>query len=102
MEGRIGTLCMSPAVFACCIGYHPGARAYVSGSDVSWVTQEQAAGYNFYNSSAVETDPFVLLENLGVGAIRLRVWVNPSGMVQYRRCGCEGKACSRTGSADPD
>jgi arabinogalactan endo-1,4-beta-galactosidase len=79
MEGRIGTLCMSAAVFACCIGYQPGALAYVSGSDVSWVTQEQAAGYNFYNSSAVETDPFVLLKNLGVGAIRLRVWVNPSG-----------------------
>ena len=73
------TLCMSAAVFACCIGYHPGAGAYVSGSDVSWVTQEQASGFNFYNSSGVETDPFVLLKNLGVGAIRLRVWVNPSG-----------------------
>ena len=79
MERRIRTLCMSAAVLACCVGYHSGARAYVSGSDVSWVTQEQAAGYNFYNSSAVETDPFVLLKNLGVGAIRLRVWVNPSG-----------------------
>lgn len=79
MEGRIRTLCMSAAVLACCAGYHSGARAYVSGSDVSWVTQEQAAGYNFYNSSGVETDPFVLLKNLGVGAIRLRVWVNPSG-----------------------
>jgi arabinogalactan endo-1,4-beta-galactosidase len=79
MERQIRTLCASAAVFASCIAYHPGAQAYVSGSDVSWVTQEEAAGYDFYNKSGVETDPFVLLKNLGVGAIRLRVWVNPSG-----------------------
>jgi arabinogalactan endo-1,4-beta-galactosidase len=79
MEGTIRTLRMSAAMFAFCIAYHAGAWGYVSGSDVSWVTQEEASGFNFYSSSAVETDPFVLLKKLGVGAIRLRVWVNPSG-----------------------
>lgn len=55
------------------------AAAQVKGADVSWVSQEESAGYSFYNSSGTKTDPFVLLKNLGVNTIRLRVWVNPSG-----------------------
>ena len=81
MEGinkQLRVLCASIAICASCISYTPAARAYVSGSDVSWVTQEESAGYRFRSSSGVETDPFVLLKNLGVGAIRLRVWVNPA------------------------
>jgi len=54
------------------------AASFAKGADVSWVNQEEAAGYVFYNSSGVATDPFVLLKNLGTNAIRLRVWVNPS------------------------
>ena len=52
---------------------------WASGADVSWVDQEESSGYKFYNSSGTQTDPFVLLKNLGVNAVRLRVWVNPSG-----------------------
>ncbi len=52
---------------------------WASGSDVSWVDQEESSGDKFYNSAGTQTDPFVLLKNLGVNAIRLRVWVNPSG-----------------------
>ena len=55
------------------------AATFAQGADVSWVDQEEAAGYSFYNSSGIKTDPFVLLKNIGVNAIRLRVWVNPSG-----------------------
>ncbi|MFG6488623.1 arabinogalactan endo-beta-1,4-galactanase [Roseateles sp. BYS78W] len=55
------------------------AAALDKGADVSWVSQEESAGYSFYNPSGVKTDPFVLLKNLGVNTIRLRVWVNPSG-----------------------
>ena len=55
------------------------AAALDQGADVSWVSQEESAGYSFYNSSGTKTDPFVLLKNLGVNTIRLRVWVNPSG-----------------------
>src|ERR1700722_16031501 len=81
MEGinqQLRVMCASIAICASCISYTPAARAYVSGSDVSWVTQEESSGYRFRSSSGVETDPFVLLKNLGVGAIRLRVWVNPA------------------------
>jgi len=55
------------------------AATFAQGADVSWVDQEEAAGYSFYNSSGIKTDPFVLLKNIGVNAIRLRVWVDPSG-----------------------
>lgn len=58
----------------------PGAHAatFANGADVSWVSQQESAGYSFYSSSGVKTDPFVLLKNLQVNAIRLRVWVNPT------------------------
>jgi arabinogalactan endo-1,4-beta-galactosidase len=55
------------------------AGAFANGSDVSWVDQEESSGYAFYSSSGVKTDPFVLLKNIGMNAVRLRVWVNPSG-----------------------
>jgi arabinogalactan endo-1,4-beta-galactosidase len=55
------------------------AAVFAKGADVSWVSQEESSGYSFYNSSGTQTDPFVLLKNLGANAVRLRVWVNPSG-----------------------
>lgn len=55
------------------------AATFAQGADVSWVDEEESAGYSFYNSSGTRQDPFLLLKNLGVNAIRLRVWVNPSG-----------------------
>ncbi|MBT0571648.1 glycosyl hydrolase 53 family protein [Curvibacter sp. CHRR-16] len=73
------------------IGFNAGAAAallvakpaaaatFIKGADVSWVSQQESAGYSFYNASGVKTDPFRLLADLGVNVIRLRVWVNPSG-----------------------
>jgi hypothetical protein len=55
------------------------AASFANGADVSWVSQQESSGHAFYNSSGVKTDPFVLLKNLQVNAIRLRVWVNPAG-----------------------
>lgn len=55
------------------------AAAFAEGADVSWVDQLESAGYSFYNAGGVKTDPFVLLKDIGVNAVRLRVWVNPSG-----------------------
>lgn len=55
------------------------AADFANGADVSWVSEQEKAGYSFYNSSGTRTDPFVLLKNLQINSIRLRVWVNPSG-----------------------
>ena len=49
------------------------------GADVSWVTQMEDSGYKFYNAAGTAMDCFQLLQSLGINAIRLRVWVNPSG-----------------------
>ncbi len=51
---------------------------FVKGADNSWVTEMEAAGKKFYNSSGVATDCFGLLESLGFNCIRLRVWVDPA------------------------
>jgi len=58
---------------------HASAATLAKGSDVSWVDQLESSGYTWADASGVKTDPFVLLKNLGNNAIRLRVWVNPSG-----------------------
>ena len=58
--------------------YAVNADQFARGADVSWVSEEEATGKAFYNSAGTKTDPFVLLKKLGINAIRLRVWVNPS------------------------
>src|SRR5579872_1012226 len=55
------------------------ASSFAYGSDVSWVTQMEASGYKFYNNSGTQQDLFTILAGKGINAIRLRVWVNPSG-----------------------
>lgn len=55
----------------------PVTVAFAKGTDISWVTEMEAAGEKFYNRDGVETDCFQLMKELGMNAIRLRVWVNP-------------------------
>jgi arabinogalactan endo-1,4-beta-galactosidase len=55
------------------------ASTFANGSDVSWVTQMEASGIRFFNNSGVQQDLFTILAGKGINAIRLRVWVNPSG-----------------------
>lgn len=57
----------------------PQTDTLAKGADVSWLTEMEASGVKFYNSSGVEMDGIKLLKNLGTNAIRLRVWVNPEG-----------------------
>jgi arabinogalactan endo-1,4-beta-galactosidase len=55
------------------------ASSFAYGSDVSWVTQMEASGIHFFNNSGVQQDLFTILAGKGINAIRLRLWVNPSG-----------------------
>ena len=52
---------------------------FAKGADVSWLTQMEAAGKMFYNSSGAAVECIQLLKNLGMNSIRLRVWVDPAG-----------------------
>jgi arabinogalactan endo-1,4-beta-galactosidase len=55
------------------------ATSFANGSDVSWLTQMEASGIKFFNSSGTQQDCMKILQGLGINSIRLRVWVNPSG-----------------------
>lgn len=50
---------------------------FAKGADISWVTEMEADGVRFYNRNGEETDCFLLMKELGMNAVRFRVWVNP-------------------------
>lgn len=50
---------------------------FASGADVSWCTEMEADGKRFYNADGTETELMALLRQIGMNAVRLRVWVNP-------------------------
>ncbi len=52
--------------------------SFAKGADISWLTQMEAGGYKFYNSSGTAMECMQLMQSLGINSIRLRVWVNPS------------------------
>lgn len=54
------------------------SASFAKGADISWVTQMESSNYKFYNSGGAQTDPFLLMKSLGINAIRLRAFVNPS------------------------
>lgn len=51
--------------------------AFAKGADLGWVTEMEDDGIVFYNSEGKATDCFELMKQLGMNAVRLRVWVNP-------------------------
>ncbi len=51
---------------------------YAKGADISWCTEMESSGYKFYTSDGTLSECLTLMQKLGVNAIRLRVWVNPS------------------------
>lgn len=48
------------------------------GADISWATEMEANGNKLYNKSGEERECTALMKELGLNAIRLRVWVDPS------------------------
>lgn len=50
---------------------------FARGADVSWLSEMESEGYKFYTADEKEQECMSLLRDLGMNAIRLRVWVNP-------------------------
>lgn len=50
---------------------------FARGADISWVTQLESEGNVFYNSEGVQTECTALMREIGMNAVRYRVWVNP-------------------------
>lgn len=59
------------------------ADSFVRGADVSWYTEMAADGRNFYNADGHERTCVALMKEIGMDAVRLRVWVRP----QNKGCG---------------
>ena len=51
--------------------------SFARGADISWCTEMEADGYKFRDADGQEKDIFVLMKELGMTAVRLRVWVDP-------------------------
>lgn len=62
---------------------------FAHGADISWYTEMEADGRQFYNASGEARLCPVLMKELGMNAVRLRVWVNP-----------ENAACNFNNTAD--
>ncbi|WP_321284068.1 glycosyl hydrolase 53 family protein [uncultured Vibrio sp.] len=54
------------------------SNAFIKGADISWITQMEDNGYEFYNDWGYRQDVLSILRDHGMNAVRLRVWVNPS------------------------
>ena len=50
---------------------------FARGADISWCSEMEHDGMRFYSLDGEETDIFLLMRQIGMTAIRLRVWVNP-------------------------
>ena len=48
------------------------------GADISWATEMEARGQKLYNAEGQEMECTALMKDLGLNAVRLRVWVDPS------------------------
>lgn len=53
------------------------AVVFARGADISWYTEMKADGRRFYNAQGEERELPVLLKEMGLNAVRLRVWVDP-------------------------
>lgn len=53
---------------------------FAKGADMGWISQQESSGKRFYNRmTGAQQDPFAVIKSQGIDAVRLRVWVNPSG-----------------------
>jgi arabinogalactan endo-1,4-beta-galactosidase len=50
---------------------------FAKGADISWLTEMEAAGKNFYDGNGNQKDCMAVLKELGMNTARLRVWVDP-------------------------
>jgi arabinogalactan endo-1,4-beta-galactosidase len=51
---------------------------FVKGADIGWLSQMEATGYKFFDSTGTQKECLQILKEAGINTVRLRVWVNPS------------------------
>ncbi len=58
-------------------GEEPPVADFVKGADIGWCTEYESLGYGFYNAEGEKRECTALMKELGLDAIRIRVWVDP-------------------------
>ena len=48
------------------------------GADLGWITEYESSGHRFYDNQGREMECTALMKELGLNAVRHRVWVDPS------------------------
>ncbi len=79
-------LALTAIIFSCSAGKPATEEVdndFALGADIGWVTEMENHGDKFYTEEGEEMDCFALLRELGMNAIRLRVWVDPSEHGNY-------------------
>lgn len=54
------------------------STGFALGADISWTTKLENENYTFQNSAGETRECTALMKEIGMNAIRLRVWVNPA------------------------
>ena len=76
MQLRSITICAAVLLLAGC--NNAKQEPFWLGADISWETQMEQRGQNFYNYTGDEEwECTALMKDLGLNAVRLRVWVDP-------------------------
>lgn len=52
--------------------------SFYKGADLGWITEMEANGEKLYNAQGEEREATALMKELGLNAVRHRVWVDPS------------------------
>lgn len=59
-------------------GGNTDSISFYKGADMSWITEMEDKNYSFYDVDGNKGEAMSILTNMGMQALRLRVWVNPS------------------------
>ena len=74
---------LSAVSFICSCGTATTEPDFWLGADISWVTQLEDEGVVFHSKDGTPSECTALMKNLGLNAVRLRVWVDPSSRGGY-------------------
>ena len=76
--------CIKTAAFALCgvllaaCNEENTREEFWLGADLGWLTEYESTGHRFYEHDAREMECTALMKQLGLNAVRHRVWVDPS------------------------
>lgn len=76
---HIHTLVLAIAILTAC--QQPKEPTFWLGADISGTTELEQNGIQLYNAAGEPRENTALMKELGLNAIRLRVWVNPQNRV---------------------